>query len=81
MNVPFVTFQYSDLNVFGVVYLHANRDFQKFITQARKKKSCGFLHIVHLHEIFQNKRNSILDLPYPLTPVRTSDVTFKTELV
>ena len=36
MNVPFVTFQCRDLKVFRVVYLQANRDFQKIITQARK---------------------------------------------
>ena len=38
MNVPFVTFQcrYLILKVFRVVYLQANRDFQKIITQARK---------------------------------------------
>ena len=52
MNVPFVTFQFRDLKVFRVVYLQANRDFQKIITQARKNIfSCGFLHLVHLNEI------------------------------
>ena len=41
MNVPFVTFQCGDLKVFCVVYLQANRDFQKIIIQARNFL-CGF---------------------------------------
>ena len=66
MNVPFVTFQYRDLKVVRVVYLQANRDFQKIITQARKNIfSCGFLHLVHLNEIYQNKLINILDPPDP----------------
>ena len=36
MNVPFVTFQCRDLKVFRVLYLQANRGFQKIITQAWK---------------------------------------------
>ena len=69
MNVPFVTFQCRDLKVFRVVYLQANRDFQIFITQARKNIfSCGFLHLVHLNEIFQNKFIWFLDPPDPLSP-------------
>ena len=54
MNVPFVTFQCRDLKVFSrIVYLQANRDFQKVITQARKNIfSCGFLQLVHLNELF-----------------------------
>ena len=36
MNEPFVTSQCRDLKVFRIVYLQANRDFQKIITQARK---------------------------------------------
>ena len=35
MNVPFVSFQYRDLKVLRVLYLQANPDFQKIITQAR----------------------------------------------
>ena len=53
MNVPFVTFQCCDLKVFHVAYLQANRVFQKIITQTKKKISCGFLHLVHLNEIFK----------------------------
>ena len=68
MNVPFVTFQCRNLKAFRKVYVHANRDFQKIITQARKNIfSCGFLHLVHLNEIFQNKL--ILDSPDPLPPL------------
>ena len=51
---------------FCVVYLQANRGFQKIISQARKKISCSFLHLVHLHEIFQNKLVLFLDPPDPL---------------
>ena len=47
----FVTFQYRNLKVFRVVYLQANRDFH----QVRTKNSSGFLHLVLLNEIFQNK--------------------------
>ena len=66
MNVPFVTFQCLDLKVFRVVYLQAKRDFQKMITQARKNIfPCGFLHIVHLNEIYQNRPVKILDPPDP----------------
>ena len=69
MNVPFMTFQCRDLKVFRVVYLQANRDFQKIITQARKNIfSCGFQHLVHLNELFQNKLIRILDPPDPLWP-------------
>ena len=56
MNAPFVTFQCHHLKVFRIVYLQANCDFKKIITQARKNIfSCGFLHLVHLNEIFKNK--------------------------
>ena len=55
MNVSFVAFQYHDLQ--------ANRDFQKIITQARKKNTRGFLHLVHLNDIFQNKLIKCLDPP------------------
>ena len=70
MNVPFVTFQCRDLKVFRVVYLQANRDLKKIITQARKNIFlCGFLHLVYLSEIFQNKLIRILDPPDPLPPL------------
>ena len=59
MNVPFVTFQYRDLKVFCVLHLQANRDFRKFITQARKKNHAVF-------EINQNKLISFLNPPGPL---------------
>ena len=35
INVPFVSFHYQDLKVLHVLYLQANPDFQKIITQAR----------------------------------------------
>ena len=54
MNVPFVNFQYCNLKVFSVLYLQANG---------------GFLHLVHLNEIFQNKLIRFLDPPDPLPPV------------
>ena len=51
------------------VSLQANRYFQKIITPARKNIfSCGFLHLVHLTEIFQNKLIRVLDPPDPLPP-------------
>ena len=55
MNVPFVSFQYCDLNVLRVLYLQANLDLKKIITQARSNIfSCGFLLLLHLNEIFEN---------------------------
>ena len=60
MNVPLVNFQCRDLKVFRVVYLQANRDFKKIITQARKN--------IFSREIFQNKLIRILDPPDPLPP-------------
>ena len=35
MNVPFVSSEFRDLKVLCVLYLQANPDFQKIITQAR----------------------------------------------
>ena len=68
MHVLFVTFQCRDLKVFRVVYnLQANRDFQKIITQ-KNIFSCGFLYLVHLNEIYQNKLIRILDPLDPPTP-------------
>ena len=69
MNVPFVSFQCRDLKVFRVVYLQANRDLKKIITQSRKNIfSCGLLHLVHLNEIFKNKLIIFLVPPDPLPP-------------
>ena len=69
MNVPFMIFQCRYLKIFRVVYLDANRDVQKIITQARKNIfPCGFLHLVHLNEIFQNKLTRIFDPPDPPDP-------------
>ena len=54
------------LKVFCVVYLQANRDFQRTITPARKNIfSCGFSYLVDLNKIFQNKLIRVLDLPDP----------------
>ena len=64
-----MTFQCHDLKVFLEVYLQANHDFQKIITQTRKNIfSRGFLHLVRLNEIFQNKLIRILDPPDPYPP-------------
>ena len=56
-----MTFQCRDLKVFHVVYLEGNRDFQRIMSQ--DILSCGFLHLVNLNEICQNKLIGILNPP------------------
>ena len=66
----YLKFDFSVLQFKGfcVVYLQANRDFQKIITQTRKNIFMRFLHLVHLNKIFQNKLFRFLDLPDPPIP-------------
>ena len=65
----------SRLKLFHVVYLQANRDFQKVTTQARKNSfSCGLLQLVHLNEIFQDKLIYFLDPADTLSPVALTGV-------
>ena len=62
MIVPFVNFQFHDLKVLRVptllTYLQANPALKKIITQARNNIfSWGFLHTLHLNELFKNNSN------------------------
>ena len=60
MNVPFVKFQYRDLELLRKLYLQANQDFRKIITQARNNIfSCGFMQLLHHNELFRNKSTQV----------------------